>query len=86
MRPIAFALALVCSSVLAGPDDPSKFDGSALGAQKVVYHFNYEKPEDMLQGLGYLNNHTQGLKEFGSRRSPTSWWWPMATNCTCSRG
>lgn len=68
MRPIAFALALalVCSSALAGPDDPSKFDGSALGAQKAVYHFNYEKPEDMLQGLGYLNNHTQGLKEFGT--------------------
>ena len=56
----------MCASVAwAGPDDPSKFDDSALGAQKAVYQFNLEKPEDLYQALGYLNNHLNGLKEFG---------------------
>ncbi|MCE1241988.1 DsrE family protein [Oryzomicrobium sp.] len=64
---LAFAavLALAAPAAQAGPDDPSRFDGSPLGAQKAVYHFNYEKPEDLLQGLGYLQNHLRGLKEFG---------------------
>lgn len=65
MRSFLLALIFVCSNVFAGPEDASKFDSSPLGAQKVVYHFNYEKPEELRQGLNYLNNHLQGLKEFG---------------------
>lgn len=64
--PLLAALAWTATpAALAGPDDASRFDGSPLGAQKAVYHFNYEKPEDLLQGLGYLHNHLRGLKEFG---------------------
>ncbi|MER2538925.1 MAG: DsrE family protein [Azonexus sp.] len=44
----------------------SKFDDSPLGVQKAVYQFNLEKPEDLYQALGYLNNHLNGLKEFGT--------------------
>jgi intracellular sulfur oxidation DsrE/DsrF family protein len=68
MRNFFFGLLLVAGSVQAGPDEPSRFDGSPLGAQQAVYQFNYEKPEDMNQGLGYLSNHLQGLKEFGDLR------------------
>jgi uncharacterized protein len=55
----------IAGAVLAGPNDVSKFDDSPLGAQKAVYQFNFEKPEDLMQGLGYLSNHLNGLKEFG---------------------
>lgn len=65
LRPLLLALAFCANTALAGPDDASKFDGSSLGAQKTVYQFNYEKPEDLLQGLGYVRNQLQGLKEFG---------------------
>ena len=65
MKNLLLAFLFVASTAFAGPDDPSKFDGSPLGAQKVVYQFNYEKPEDLLQGLGYLQNHLKALKEFG---------------------
>ncbi|AXS81549.1 DsrE family protein [Dechloromonas sp. HYN0024] len=57
---------LLCATVAwAGPDAPSKFDDSPLGAQKAVYQFNLEKPEDLYQALGYINNHLNGLKQFG---------------------
>ncbi|MBT9519680.1 MAG: DsrE family protein [Dechloromonas sp.] len=57
---------LLCATVAwAGPDTPSKFDDSPLGVQKTVYQFNFEKPEDMYQALGYINNQLNGLKEFG---------------------
>ena len=69
MRRLMFGFLLCSSLAVAGPDDPSKFDGSPLGAQKVAYQFNYEKPEDMLQGLGYIANHLQGLKEFGDLKN-----------------
>ena len=68
MRHFVYGLLLVAGVALAAPDDPSKFDGSPLGVQKAVYQFNYEKPEDIYQGLGYLTNHLQGLKEFGDLR------------------
>lgn len=54
MRNLVLALLFATGSALAGPDDPSRFDDSPLGAQKAVYQFNFEKPEDLLQGLGYL--------------------------------
>lgn len=66
MRYLLFALSLIASTVLAGPDDPSRFDGSALGSQRVVYHFNFANPDDIQQGLGYLSNHLKALQEFGT--------------------
>lgn len=65
MKPLFCALLLSAGIAWAGPDDPSKFDDSPLGAQKAVYQFNLEKPEDLYQALGYLHNHLSGLKEFG---------------------
>ncbi|WP_459948589.1 DsrE family protein [Denitratisoma sp. agr-D3] len=65
MRNWLFCLFFVVGTALAGPDDPSKFDGTPLGPQKAVYQFNFENPEDLLQGLGYINNHLQGLKDYG---------------------
>jgi uncharacterized protein len=62
---LIYGLLFVAGAALAGPNDASKFDSSPLGAQKVVYQFNFEKPEDLLQGLSYLSNHLNGLKEFG---------------------
>jgi intracellular sulfur oxidation DsrE/DsrF family protein len=57
---------LLCASVAwAGPDAPSKFDSSPLGAQKTVYQFNFENEEELNQALGYINNQLNGLKEFG---------------------
>jgi len=49
----------------AAADDPSKFDPSTLGAQRAVYQFNFENPQDLEQGLGYLANHLKALKQFG---------------------
>lgn len=65
MRQLFFVLMWIATAVFAGSSEPSKFDASPLGAQRAVYQFNYEKPEDMLQGLGYINNHLKALKEFG---------------------
>ncbi|OIQ65276.1 DsrE/DsrF-like family protein [mine drainage metagenome] len=65
MRRFFCILLLLASSVWAGPQDASAFDPSGLGAQNAVYQFNYEKPQDLLLGLGYLKNHLQALKEFG---------------------
>lgn len=65
MQRLLFGVLLCAGVAWAGPDDPSKFDGTPLGAQKAVYQFNLEKPEDLYQALGYLNNHLNSLKEFG---------------------
>jgi intracellular sulfur oxidation DsrE/DsrF family protein len=66
MKQLLCSLLLCAGVAWAGPDDMSKFDDSPLGAQKAVYQFNLEKPEDLYQALGYLNNHLNGLKEFGT--------------------
>lgn len=65
MKKLLCGLLLCAGAAWAGPEDPSKFDGSPLGAQKAVYQFNLEKPEDLYQALGYLSNHLNSLKEFG---------------------
>ncbi|MEI6733702.1 MAG: DsrE family protein [Comamonadaceae bacterium] len=65
MRHLLLLMIWVAGAAFAGPDEASKFDASPLGAQRAVYQFNYEKPEDLLQGLGYINNHLKALKEFG---------------------
>lgn len=65
MRRLILTWLFIATSSWAGADAPSKFDGSLLGAQRAVYQFNYQTPEDLLQGLGYINNHLNALKEFG---------------------
>ena len=65
-RLICAVLFLFCSLAFAGPEDVSTLDASPLGAQHAVYEFNYEKPEDLYQGLGYLANHLNALKSFGN--------------------
>lgn len=65
MKKLIFAATLMSAVAWAGPADPSRFDGTALGAQKAVYQFNFENPQDLEQGLGYLNNHLKALKQFG---------------------
>lgn len=72
MRHLIYALLFVAGAAFAGPDDPSKFDDSALPAQKTVYHFNLEKPEDFQQGLAYMTNHLNALKAFGGTDSQSS--------------
>lgn len=62
---LALLFTIAGSLAWAGPDDASRFDDAPLGAQKTVYQFNLERPEDLLQGLGYVSNHVNGLKEFG---------------------
>ena len=68
MQRFLFGLLLCAGVAWAGPEDPSRFDGAALGAQKAVYQFNLDRPEDLYQALGYMNNHLSGLKEFGDIR------------------
>lgn len=65
MKKLMLALYFLVQLAWAGPDDPSRFDDSPLGAQKAVYQFNLDRPEDLYQALGYINNHLNGLKEFG---------------------
>jgi hypothetical protein len=65
MRSLFLALFLSATSAWAGPDDPSRFDAGAPGAQRAVYQFNFENPQDLEQGLGYLNNHLKALKQQG---------------------
>lgn len=65
MRNSLYALLFAVGTAFAGPDDPSRFDDTNLGAQHAVYQFNYERPEDLMQGLGYLNNHLKALKDYG---------------------
>lgn len=65
MRRVFLAWLFMATSAWAGADAPSKFDGAALGPQRAVYQFNYQTPDDLLQGLGYINNHLKALKEFG---------------------
>jgi intracellular sulfur oxidation DsrE/DsrF family protein len=63
---IVTAMALLGSAyAVAGPDDPSAFDGRQYAAQKAVYDFNFENPEDLRGALGTVRNHLKAIKEFG---------------------
>ncbi|PIQ52021.1 MAG: hypothetical protein COW02_11625 [Comamonadaceae bacterium CG12_big_fil_rev_8_21_14_0_65_59_15] len=64
-RLFLMSLVVGATAAWAGPGDPSTFDASPLGAQRVVYQFNFENPTDLEQGLGYLANHLKALKQFG---------------------
>ncbi|MBF0180020.1 MAG: DsrE family protein [Magnetococcales bacterium] len=64
--PLALALALLAATpVLAGPQDPSRFDPIRYSGQKAVYHFNFATPEQGMHALKYLRNHVKVLSEFG---------------------
>lgn len=65
MRSLFLVWFLIVTSAWAGPDDPSQFDAATLGGQRAVYQFNFENPQDLEQGLGYLNNHLKALKQHG---------------------
>lgn len=69
--PILFAVAsmLSCGAAIAGPDDPSTFDGTAYKAQKAMYDFNFAKPMDAKPAFGYVRNHLQAIKEFGDPKN-----------------
>ncbi len=64
-RLFLMSLILGATAAWAEPGDPSTFDPTPLGAQRVVYQFNFENPTDLEQGLGYLVNHLKALKQFG---------------------
>lgn len=65
MRLLLGCLMFIAGAACAGPDGSSTFDASPLGAQRAVYQFNFEKPDDLHQGLAYISNHLKALKEFG---------------------
>ena len=62
---IAAALLSWMTGALAGPNDPSRFDGTPHKAQKALYDFNFAKPNDAIPAFGYVTNHLQAIKEYG---------------------
>ena len=68
---VLFAIAALSIAAvgIAGPTDPSKFDGSRYSGQKALYDFNLENPEDIAGALGYVRNHLKAIKEFGDPKS-----------------
>lgn len=65
----AFALAFAASAATAGPDDPSKFDGTPYKPQKALYDFNFAKPGDAKTAFGYIKNHLQAIKQYGDPKN-----------------
>jgi hypothetical protein len=65
---VAFGL-LVASTAGAGPEDPSKFDGTPYKPQKAMYDFNFAKPGDAVSAFGYVRNHLQAIKQYGDPKN-----------------
>ncbi|WP_418318939.1 DsrE family protein [Piscinibacter sakaiensis] len=65
---LSFALlfAIIGGPAVAGPTDPSKFDGTPYKPQKALYDFNYAKPTDAKPAFGYIKNHLRAIKEYGT--------------------
>ncbi len=61
---LALGLSL-STAAMAGPDDPSTFDGTPYKAQKALYDFNFARPMDAKPAFGYVTNHLKAIKEFG---------------------
>lgn len=61
---LAVGLAFL-TGAFAGPNDPSKFDGTPYKAQKALYDFNFAQPLDARPAFGYVKNHLQAIKEYG---------------------
>jgi hypothetical protein len=58
-------LALAPTLAVAGPSDPSSFDGTRYAPQKAMYDFNFARPADAKTAFGYIKNHLRAIKEFG---------------------
>lgn len=56
------------ASVLAGPTDPSKFDGTRYRPQKALYDFNFAKPNDAKPAFAYVRNHLKAIQEYGDAK------------------
>lgn len=72
MRKLISALLLsmaASATAFAGPEDPSRFDGTKYVAQKSVYDFNFERPLDAKVALAYLKNHLKAINEFGDPKN-----------------
>lgn len=65
----AAALLLACRLAVAGPGDPSTFDGTPYKAQKAMYDFNFAKPMDAKTAFGYVKNHLKAIEEFGDPKN-----------------
>lgn len=59
------AVALISTAALAGPQDPSPFDGTKYAPQKALYDFNFAKPLEGKAAFGYVKNHLRAIKEYG---------------------
>jgi intracellular sulfur oxidation DsrE/DsrF family protein len=68
LAPLAAAL-LFSGAALAGPNDPSKFDGTRYLPQKALYDFNFSKPLEGKAAFGYVKNHLRAIKEYGDPKS-----------------
>lgn len=68
---ILFAVVLACtvSSAAAGPEDPSKFDGTPYKTQKALYDFNFARPGDAQVAFGYVRNHLEAIKQYGDPKN-----------------
>ncbi|MNZ88321.1 DsrE/DsrF-like family protein [compost metagenome] len=62
---VAVFLPLTAGLAWAGPNDPSRFDGTPYKAQKALYDFNFAQPTDAKPAFGYIKNHLQAIKEYG---------------------
>ena len=62
---LTLTLALAQTAAWAGPDDPSRFDGTPYQAQKALYDFNLAKPGQLNASIGYVKNHLRAIKEYG---------------------
>lgn len=48
-----------------GPDHPSLLDDSRYEAQKALYDFHLQEPQEVYAAFGYINNHIKAMKEYG---------------------
>ena len=72
MKRIIAALALaLCApaTALAGPGDPSKFDGTPYKPQKALYDFNFAKPMHGKVAFGYIRAHLKAIREYGDPKN-----------------
>src|SRR5690606_2327505 len=70
LAPLAAAL-LFSGTALAGPNDPSKFDGTRYLPQKALYEFNFSKPLEGKAAFGYVKNHLRAIEGYGDPKSHT---------------
>ena len=66
---LCLALATFCTGAAAGPNDPSRFDGTPYKPQKALYDFNFAKPLDGKAAFGYVKNHLEALKQYGDLKN-----------------